>query len=163
MASQTPRRGRAVHGLVGPAVFTARTADEMISRAESDDSEITIRQNWKDRDFAKHSATAISSLSGRPRFPSICHSRSKRDDERARKNVRSHESCGEPRIQLLAKAELESPLKQKSAEPEGLVKSFLQSRDGPNTVMELIRPNRRSCWNVSQTVLTQERTGGARH
>ena len=60
MASQTPRRGRAVHGLVGPVVFTARTADEMISRAESDDSEITMRQNRKDRDFAKHFATAIS-------------------------------------------------------------------------------------------------------
>jgi hypothetical protein len=91
MASQTPRRGRAVHGLVGPVVFTARTADEMISRAESDDSEITIRQNRKDRDFAMHFATAISSLADRPRFSSSCLCRSKRDDERARKNVRSHE------------------------------------------------------------------------
>lgn len=35
---------------------------------------------------------------------------------------------------LLAMAELESPLKQKSAEPAGLVRSFLQPREGPNTV-----------------------------
>lgn len=140
-----------MHGLVGPAVFTARTADEMISRAESDDSEITIRQNWKDRDFAKHSATAISSLSGRQRFPSSCLSRSKRDDERARKNVRSHESCGEPRIQLLAKAELESPLKQKSAEPVALMKLFLQPQEARTRSVEL---------NRAESLLVLERQSG---